>query len=407
MIHKKWKKDYLTGSEFFKTPFVKTLSPMLTKIRPLALYLHIPYCLEKCPYCDFHSIAVSSSEIPYQDYADCLMAQMKQEVARLALQNRELVSIFFGGGTPSLMTPHFFRQVLSAAASHFNFKSDIEITVESNPATVCAKNFKEWLAIGINRVSFGVQSFQNPLLKKLGRNHSAAQAKEGLQMSLDAGFENVSCDLIFGMEGESLKELEEDLRQAISFNLPHMSAYQLTVESGTPLASSVKQGLYRLPEEDILVAMHEKVSQTFESHGWHRYEVSNYAKPGFQSRHNLQYWRYEEYLGIGSGAVSSVANKRWRTTRKLKDYLNKQWNFEEEETLDAKTALKEKWMMGLRLQEGLPLKMGDRRWERAFLKMEEEGLLRQSDEKIQVTQKGFLVLNRITQNVFDLIDQMC
>lgn len=373
----------------------------------LSLYIHVPYCLEKCPYCDFHSIATPKKEIAHAEYADLLVSQLRGEVERLGLYQRPLLSVFFGGGTPSLMNEIFFERVLNAVAKEFSVFKNCEITVETNPATAAKENFKNWLLLGINRVSFGVQSFQDPFLKKLGRNHSAKEAVLAIQSAKEAGFQNASLDLIFGIEGQTLEALEKDLELAVSMRLPHLSAYQLTVEPGTPLASWVSMKKFFQPEEEVLVQMHQLTADTFESRGLKRYEISNYALPGFESRHNLQYWRYGESLGIGSGAVSCVGGKRWRTTRKLKEYFAKNFLREEEETIDSLTALKEKWMMGIRLTEGVSLDDGYRRFLPHFEKWSKEGLLKYSDERVGLTEKGFLLSNQVTQNVFALIDQMC
>ena len=189
--------------------------------------------------------------------------------------------------------------------------------------------------------------------------------------------------------------------------LPHLSAYQLTVEPGTPLASHVSAKKFVLPEEETLLFMHQLTVSYLETCGLKRYEISNYAVPGFESRHNLQYWRYGDYLGIGSGAVSYVGGKRWRTTRKLKEYFAGNFDREEEEDIDAGTALKEKWMMGIRLTEGICLEEGYQRFLPYFEKWAKEGLLAFSGERVCLTEKGFLLSNQVPQNVFALIDQMC
>lgn len=372
----------------------------------LALYIHVPYCLEKCPYCDFHSIATKKQSIPEKNYADCLTKQLEWEVDRFGLKDRPLLSIFFGGGTPSLMSPDFFRQVFEAVSRRFTLSKDIEITVETNPATASKANFREWFQIGINRISFGVQSFQDSFLKKLGRNHTSEQARLAIENALSACFSNLSLDLIFGIEGQRVTDLEKDLQTALSFDLPHISAYQLTVEPATPLASWVGQGKFTLPEEGILVQMHQMVSQMLEEEGLNRYEISNYAKPGFESRHNLQYWRYGDYLGIGSGAVSFVNGKRWRTTRKLKHYLSCKWDYEDEEIIDAKISLKEKWMMGLRLAEGVSLGYHNEDWYKGISKWEDGGFLKKVKGRIQLTPKGFLFCNQVIQDIFDLMDKV-
>lgn len=375
-------------------------------MKPIALYIHIPYCLEKCPYCDFHSVATEKPLIPEEKYAECLIAQLNLETERLHLKNRQLVSVFFGGGTPSLMTPKFFEKFLNAVAKCLPPQA-LEVTVETNPRTADRKQFKEWLALGINRVSFGTQSFQDSLLKRLGRHHTSVDSFRAVQEAKEAGFTNINCDLIFGIKDQTLEELDYDLETVLSLNVPHVSAYQLTVEKNTPLWSWVEEGSYKLPEEESLVAMHEKVVQRLEAGSLHRYEISNYAKPGFECRHNLQYWHYGDYLGIGSGAVSKIDGRRWRTTKKLKNYLNGDWDYEDKEVLDAKTAWKEKWMMGIRLRKGICLDRREKEWGETLSEWERDGFLVQKGDCVSLTQKGFLVTNQVLQNVFDLIDKVC
>lgn len=372
----------------------------------IALYIHIPYCLEKCPYCDFHSIPTAKDLVPQEAYANRLVEQLQHEVSRFGLKNRPLVSIYFGGGTPSLMSPKFFETIYQKVAATFWF-NEPEVTVETNPATADKNQFKEWLRLGINRVSFGTQSFQDSLLKRLGRHHTAKDSYRCVQEAFDAGFTNVSADLIFGIKDQTFQELEFDLKSVLTLGVPHVSCYQLTVEKNTPLSTWVEEGSYKLPAEEILVPMHEQVVATFEAGGLRRYEISNYAKPGFESRHNLQYWLCNDYLGIGSGAVSKIKDRRFRTTRKLKNYLAGDWAYEDEETLDAKTAWKERWMMGIRLQEGVALTKEESRWKEALEPWAKEGFLTLSDKQVRLTEKGFLFSNRIIQNVFDLIDKVC
>ncbi|MBI4125538.1 MAG: radical SAM family heme chaperone HemW [Deltaproteobacteria bacterium] len=371
-------------------------------MQPLALYIHIPYCLEKCPYCDFHSVATPKSAIPEENYARILIRQLEQFIP----PQRELISIYFGGGTPSLMSPLFFERVLSAAAKHFLLRNP-EVTVETNPATAGRKNFKRWRELGINRVSFGTQSFQTALLKKLGRSHVVQDGLRAVRQAQAAGLANVNCDLIFGIEGQTLKMLEADLRTVLDLKIPHVSAYQLTVEPNTPLAHWVQTGRTVLPAEKLLLPMHRLVSKRLEGAGLRRYEISNYARPGFESVHNLQYWRSGDYLGLGSGAVSKIGGRRWKTTRKLKAYLEENFTPEEEEILDAKTAWKEKWMMGLRLTEGLPLDEKENGWEEFFADWETEGWAQRENGRIRLTDKGFMLASRLTQNVFEFINRVC
>lgn len=375
-------------------------------MKTIALYIHIPYCLEKCPYCDFHSIPIVKGEIPQEVYANALLAELKMGVERFSLRERKLLSIFFGGGTPSLMSPDFFQKVLDGISQYWALHPDIEVTVETNPATADLKAMQDWQRLGINRVSIGVQSFEAPLLKRLGRNHSAKEAKAAIRMAQEAGFENISADLIFGIEGETQQHLENDLETALSFSLPHLSCYQLTVEPATPLAHWVQTGKFQIPEEEVLEKMHRQVVATLEKKGLQRYEISNYARPGFESRHNLQYWRYGDYLGIGSGAVSFIDGERWRTTRKLKEYCSVDGAFEDQEKIDAKTAWKEKWMMGLRLREGLPLLPDNPIWEGFWNKWSHQKVVSREGGRIRLTEEGSLWYNQIVRDLFDVIDKI-
>lgn len=374
-------------------------------MQSVTLYIHIPYCLEKCPYCDFHSVATAKSAIPEALYTKALIQQLEQEVDRWGLAKRPLVSIYFGGGTPSLMSADFFAAVLQTLSSRYLVSG--EITVETNPATASQKDFKRWLELGINRVSFGTQSFQAGLLKKLGRSHTVPEGIHAVRQAQAAGFANINCDLIFGMEGQTLKMLEKDLAAVIDLTIPHVSAYQLTVEANTPLAHWVKNGQTVLPEEEVLLKMHQLVCECLSQAGLRRYEISNFANPGFESTHNLQYWRCGDYLGIGSGAVSKIENRRWRTTRKLKSYLAGNFAPEEEEVLDAKTARKERWMMGLRLTEGLPLEEPEREWRDLWDDWEARGWAQRGDGRLRLTDQGFMLTSRLTQNVFEFIDKVC
>ena len=374
----------------------------------IALYIHVPYCLEKCPYCDFHSVAVDRKNIPQTEYVDRILEQLAHAVRSLSLKNDPLLSCFFGGGTPSLMSASFFEKVLSKLPNLFSVDSNMEITVETNPATADFGKFKEWIPLGINRISFGVQSYQSHLLKRLGRFHTADESLRSVTLAREAGFQNVNLDLIFGIEGETMRELKDDLQKAVSFEPTHISAYQLTVEEGTPLSSWVRSGKVVLPDEERLVAMQQWVSDFLGSRGYGRYEISNYAKPGLESKHNLQYWRYGDYLGIGSGGVSFVQGKRWRTTRKLKDYLNGDFSHQEEESISEKTAMGEFMMMGLRLSEGVSLADFEGRfggsvetvWPGLIDRLSKKGWLQIEEKRVCLTPKGFLWANAVAREFF-------
>ena len=367
----------------------------------LALYIHVPFCLEKCPYCDFHSIAVDRPAVPQQTYADCVLRQLEREVGRLQLQGRSLVSCFFGGGTPSLMDQEFFDRVLNCLPKYFSVDAACEITVETNPATADCEKFKQWLPAGINRISFGMQSFHPHLLQRLGRFHTAKEGFAAMSKAREAGFTNINTDIIFGIEGQTLQELESDLVTAMNLQPTHISAYQLTVEAGTPLANWVQSGKIVLPPEENIIAMHHLTAKLLEAGGFRRYEISNYAQPNFEARHNLQYWECGDSLGIGSGAVSFVAGKRWRTTRKLKNYLAGDFIPDEEETLSLKTAMGEYCMMGLRLMCGIDRNDFANRfgqsmeavWPGLFARLQSKGWLQNREDRVALTPEGLMFAN--------------
>ena len=221
----------------------------------LALYIHIPYCLEKCPYCDFHSIPVKRPEIPAQSYMKRVLEELRHSCEEHALFGRELVSVFIGGGTPSLIAPEDYRPLFEAIQEIFGVNPTREVTLEANPATVSLARLQDYREIGVNRLSLGAQSFQPRLLKKLGRNHSAKEAEEAIGLGFESGFQNISCDLIFGIESQTFEELICDMEMAAQFPLKHLSVYQLTVEANTPLHTWIQSGRTSLPEEDVLVAM--------------------------------------------------------------------------------------------------------------------------------------------------------
>lgn len=373
----------------------------------LALYIHIPYCLEKCPYCDFHSIPVKRPEIPAKSYVGRLIEELRLSCEENSLFGKSLVAVFIGGGTPSLIAPEDYVPLFAAIREIFGDDLTREVTLEANPATVSIGRLCGYRDIGLNRLSIGVQSFQPRLLKKLGRNHSSKEAEEAIRFGLEAGFDNINCDLMFGIESQTLPELICDMETVLQFPLKHLSVYQLTVEANTPLHTAVKSGATVLPEEDMLLEMHKTVPDFLASRGLPRYEISNYSQKGLESRHNLQYWRYRSYLGIGSGAYSFLENRRWRTSRRLYDYLKGETAKEDLEIIDATTSLKEKWMMGLRLQEGMPFDAKtDNQTLGEFIRRKiGTGEMEEKKGRIGLTDFGTLWYNRIVAELFEFIDQ--
>jgi len=271
--------------------------------QPLSLYIHIPWCVEKCPYCDFNSHAVKSA-IPEQDYVAALLKDLDADIARFKLTTRPLHSIFIGGGTPSLFSAASIKSLLTQVLSRFEHAEDVEITLEANPGTVEADKFKGFFDAGVNRLSIGVQSFASDKLIKLGRIHDSNQAKIAAKLATESGVTSFNLDLMHGLPNQSLDNALDDLKTAISLNPNHISWYQLTIEPNTIFHSKPP----KLPVDDILWEIQDQGVKLLKEAGYQQYEISAYAKPGYQCQHNLNYWQYGDYLGIGCGAHGKITD---------------------------------------------------------------------------------------------------
>lgn len=267
---------------------------------PLSLYVHWPWCLQKCPYCDFNSHALPKEDNPAERYIEALILDLEKSLPLTA--NRPLQSIFIGGGTPSLIAPNLLDRFLTRANDLFPFANDIEITLEANPGTVDVANFKAYRQSGVNRLSMGIQSFDDSLLKRLGRVHNRAEALKAIKITRET-FENFNLDLMFALPGQTLSGLKFDLAEALSAESTHLSFYQLTIEPNTVFAKHTPNDL---PDEDLCVLMQDTVIETLEAAGFEHYEVSGYARPGKHCRHNLNYWQFGDYIACGAGAHSKI-----------------------------------------------------------------------------------------------------
>ena len=269
---------------------------------PLSLYIHIPWCVRKCPYCDFNSHATEGGQtIPEASYIKALLSDLSTELA--AVSSRNLHSIFIGGGTPSLMSAAGIGEILRFVKSNIACEENMEVTLEANPGTFEQAKFAGFLEQGVNRLSIGVQSFDDQCLQSLGRIHSAGQAKLAISKAQSLGFNRINLDLMHGLPGQSLEQGLADLHQALEFATDHLSWYQLTIEPNTEFHSRPPQ----LPDEDILVDIQDQGQVLIEAAGLSQYEISAYAKPGSQARHNLNYWNFGDYLGVGAGAHGKVS----------------------------------------------------------------------------------------------------
>ena len=273
--------------------------------QPLSLYIHIPWCVEKCPYCDFNSHAVKSA-IPEQDYVSALIADLDADIKRFSLSDRPLHSIFIGGGTPSLFSAASIKILLKQVLSRFDHKADIEITLEANPGTVEADKFIGFYNAGVTRLSIGVQSFASDKLIKLGRIHDSNQAQTAAKLATDSGVTSFNLDLMHGLPNQSLENALDDLKIAISLNPHRISWYQLTIEPNTIFHSKPP----KLPVDDVLWEIQDRGVELLKEAGYIQYEISAYAKPGYQCQHNINYWQYGDYLGIGCGAHGKISDSR-------------------------------------------------------------------------------------------------
>lgn len=320
----------------------------------MSLYLHFPFCKKKCAYCDFNSYSGLESLIDQYSKA------LKTEIQRYLPEPRLVGSIYFGGGTPSYLPVQILAGLLGYIKEHFRIKPDAEITLEVNPGTIDRQELASLKSAGFTRLSIGLQAWQDHLLKSIGRIHSLDDFLKIYGAGRSAGFSNLGVDIIFGLPGQTVKDWTETLKEVTALQPEHISAYGLQLETGTQLAEDVKLGRKLLPSEDEVLEMMDLAMTYLPDKGYQHYEISNYAKPGFQSVHNLNYWYGGDYLGFGAGAYSTVAGERWHNIKEPWDYIQAVCQgaspIESWEKLDPKTKAVEVLMLGLRLRAGIDLR---------------------------------------------------
>lgn len=367
---------------------------------PLALYVHWPFCVSKCPYCDFNSHVRDA--IDESAWRDALLADLAHEAALLPV--RRLTSIFFGGGTPSLMEPATVAAVISTATRHWQAADDIEITLEANPNSVEAARFADLAAAGVNRLSLGLQSFDDEKLAFLGRAHSAAEGLAALDTA-QRNFDRVSVDLIYALPGDDEAGWSRDLDRALGLGTTHLSLYQLTIEPGTRFASDVAKGAFEPLDEDHSASLFELTQKRTAAAGLPAYEISNHAAPGAESRHNLTYWRYGDYAGVGPGAHGRRLGMRTLRHRKPENFLGalcrNGHGIVEDEPLLPKEGADEALVMGLRLAEGVDAARIEQRFNIATVdwprvdRLAASGHLVRDGSRIALTPSGRLLLDHI------------
>ncbi len=371
---------------------------------PFGVYVHWPFCKAKCPYCDFNS-HVRHGGI---DEARFLAGYLK-ELAHFAslAPRRRVSSIFFGGGTPSLMAPTTVSAIIAAISTHWGLADDAEITLEANPTSVEAENFAGYRSAGVNRLSLGIQALDDYSLKTLGRMHTAEEALQALALA-KRHFEHVSFDLIYAREGQTTHEWREELARALDHAADHLSLYQLTVEDGTPFAVRHGAGTLHIPDSELAEEMYVVTQELCEAAGLPAYEISNHARPGFESRHNLLYWHGHDYAGLGAGAHARITTggvRRALSTLKSPEGWLAQVEAEghgivSDDALSAEDAAEEYLLMGLRLAEGIDLARlaeigGSGLSEDRLAALEGEGLIARNGSHLAATRDGRLVLNRL------------
>ncbi|MEI6328287.1 MAG: radical SAM family heme chaperone HemW [Pseudanabaena sp. ELA645] len=325
---------------------------------PKSLYLHIPFCKRRCFYCDF--AITTGGENLRQQYVDALCQEIRLTVAQIP-PIETLQTIFFGGGTPSLLSVGQVAQILETIAKYFAIAPDADISLEANPGTVTVESLRGYKNLGINRISLGAQAFQQELLDVCGRGHSVAEIDEAVDAIKSAGFENFALDLISGLPNQSMEHWQDSLHKAIALEPKHLSIYDLTIEEGTAFGKRYQAGDRPLPSDESTVAMYLAAHEILPAVGYEHYEISNYAKPSYQSRHNLTYWHNQPFYGMGMGATSYIERQRIDRPQKMRTYLDaiSQWQTEgigfTAPILSDMEELMDTLMQGLRLAQGLSL----------------------------------------------------
>ncbi|MCH5194738.1 MAG: radical SAM family heme chaperone HemW [Oscillospiraceae bacterium] len=345
---------------------------------PKGLYIHIPFCVRKCPYCDFFSVTDMSMT---EAYTDAVVRNIK--AARESFD-----TVYFGGGTPSLLTAEQFSRILSAA----DICKDAEITTEANPNSVTPSYLRELKAVEFDRISFGVQSFNDSELQSLGRLHTADEAASAINAAHDAGFDNISADLMLAVSGQTRQSLENNLRRITELPLTHISAYMLKVEEGTPLSLD-KKALESIPDDDETADMYLEAVEFLERHGFEQYEISNFARDGFECKHNLKYWRCEEYLGIGPSAHSFTDGERYFCPPDIRDFISAE--IQGKSVTGSGGDREERAMLALRLtKEGLSLAEYPE-MEKPAAALIQGGFLKKEDGFLRLTPQGCTVSNEV------------
>ena len=388
----------------------------------MELYIHIPFCVRKCRYCDFLSFASDAcvrekyvdqlireiESIPEEDAGQC----PENAAPRLNLTGRTVETIFIGGGTPSLLPPLAVERILAAVRQVFRVEPDAEITMEANPGTLTPDSAAGYRNAGVSRLSLGLQSASEEELRLLGRIHTREQFLQSFRAARDAGFDNINVDLMSALPGQSVESYRCTLKKVCELGPEHISAYSLIIEDGTPFAKRYRQDAAKreagekpqfLPSEDEERQMYEDTAEILSEYGYHRYEISNYAKAGYVCRHNVGYWKRVDYIGFGLGASTLQNPLRYKNTDDLQEYLNRDFSKKELLVLTKDNQIEETLFLGLRMMEGVSLSAFEEHfhcpltviYQREIQKLTEKGLLRMEEDRISLTEKGIDLSNMV------------
>ncbi len=369
-------------------------------------YFHIPFCAQICYYCDFNKVFFQGQ--PVDEYLQAMEREMKKTVE--VFLNERLDTLFVGGGTPTVLEMKQLDFLLESIYKHFRFsKDEVEFTFEANPNELSKEKLQLLKAAGVNRLSFGVQTFHDSLLKTIGRTHRYGDVMRTISLAKEVGFDNISIDLMYGLPNQTLQQFQEDLEIAFSLDIQHISAYSLIIEPKTIFYNLWRKGTLPLPSEEEEAEMYEEAMRQMELHGYQQYEISNYARPGFQSRHNLTYWNNEEYYGIGAGAHSYVDGVRRVNIGPIKQYIAKVQEtglpYREVHRVTWMEQMEEEMFLGLRKTEGVSKRRFSEKFGRdmhdvfgAAIRAErQKGLLEETDTHVRLTRRGRLLGNEVFQ----------
>lgn len=376
-------------------------------MKELGIYVHIPFCKQKCYYCDF--VSYSNKQEKVKEYVECLKTEIQEEAFKHKNDEYEVTTVYIGGGTPSFIDPLYIEEILKLIKENYKVTKNPEITIEVNPGTVDKLKFETYKKIGINRISIGLQAAQNSLLKQIGRIHTYEEFEKCYKTAEKVGFTNINVDLMLALPNQTIEDLEESLQKVINLKPNHISLYSLILEEGTKLEKMVNENKVKLPEDELERTMYWEAKHILEKNGYNHYEISNFAKKGYESKHNLNCWKQKEYLGFGAASHSYINKRRYCNTSNLEDYIKNIKNKELERKIQVceiqtpQDEEKEFMLLGLRTIKGVSIqdfksKFGKNPiflFRKELGKLVEEDLIQIDLDEISLTEKGLDLANLV------------